>query len=191
MIKKDRGYQRTHLRAPYNEVVLFEADDFVHKTETINISEGGLLLTNLPTFPAEELTPMMLALPQMPYFKNYSLDKLKDYDQSLLSKKVIRAKSQMVRRMGATSNVHDAFIPKIGVKFTDIEPASKKIIKEYVDVFSSNIIYLQVIIDSINADVENRDKVYFIAKYLGYDPEMKIAELRRIVAHDYISLQWL
>ena len=68
-----RDYQRKHLRAPYKEPVLYVDDNFVFKASTLNISEGGLLLDQIPHFPEDEdEVPIMLSLPQFPYFKNFS-----------------------------------------------------------------------------------------------------------------------
>ena len=60
-----------------------------------------------------------------------------------------------------------------------------------MDVFASNLIYLQVLIDNISSEEQGLEKVRALSGILNYDPEMKISQLRRDVHQDYLSLQWL
>jgi hypothetical protein len=66
----------------------------------------------------------------------------------------------------------------------------QKYISEYVSVFASNLIYLQMLIDSWNTDEDIRLKTRALADILGYQKIEKISELRRQIGHDYQSLQW-
>jgi hypothetical protein len=192
MFVEKKDYQRTYLRAPYKEVVLYIDDNFVFKAGSLNISEGGLLLDQVPHFP-ENLNdvPIMICLPQFPYLKNYTIDKLHSFSEDIFPKKVIRLKCKMVRKIGIKSKVDEVFTSQIGLKFTDLDPVSKKAINEYVNVFASNIIYLQVLIDSLHADKKNLEKIRLLSSILSYEPGMKIAQLHKTVQHDYQSLQWL
>lgn len=191
-IVAERDYQRKHLRAPYKEPILYVDDDFVFKAHTLNISEGGVLLDQIPHFPEKDIeVPLMIALPQFPYFKNFSLEKLHEFSSDIFPKKVVRLKCKVVRKIGIKSKVDEAFVSRVAVSFTEISPPAKKIIKEYVDVFASNLIYLQVLIDNIHTEEKNLEKIRTLANILHYDAEMKIAQLRKDVQHDYISLQWL
>lgn len=190
-MKAQRGYQRIHLRAPYKESALFVCDDYVFRAHTLNISEGGMLLDQIPKFPEGEYVPLMLALPQFPYFKNFSLAKLENFVGDLFPKKVVRLKCQVVRRVGVKSEVDQVFTSRIGVKFTQMDPLIQKTIADYVSVFASNLIYLQVLIDSLHADEQNLLKIRALSVILGYSKNEKIAQLRKDVMHDYQSLQWL
>ena len=76
-------------------------------------------------------------------------------------------------------------LPRVYDDFTQMA------IKEYVKVFSSNLIYLQVLIDSLNTDEKNIEKARLLASILGYDKDQKISVLFKKVQHDYQSLQWL
>lgn len=192
MFLKERDYRRKHLRAPYKFEVLFEDDSFVHKARALNISEGGVFLDRIPHFPSKENVPLMMSLPQYPYFKNYDLLKLKSFSLDLFATKVIRVKARMVRRTGETSEVDKIFSgAKVGLSFTEIDQYTQKMIADYVDVFASNLIYLQVLIDSLHADEKNLEKIRVLGKILGYDPQMKLAMLRKTLGQDYLSLQWL
>jgi hypothetical protein len=190
-MKKERGYQRAHLRAPFRGPVLFGDGDYIHKARAVNLSEGGLLLDELPEFPAMERVPLMLQIPTHTYFKNFTLIKLQTFSPDLLPAKVIRAQAQMVRRLGATTDVDDVFQPRFGIQFLNLGEAERRIINEYVSVFASNLIYLQMLIDSWNTDEDIRLKTRALADVLGYTSQSKVAELRHAVTLDYRSLQWL
>lgn len=190
-MKTQREYQRLHLRAPYKEPILFVHDGFVFKAHTLNISEGGMLLDQIPQFPEGEDVPLMISLPQFPYFKNFTLSKLENFVHDLFPKKVVRLKCQVVRKIGIKSEIDQVFTSRIGIRFTSIDPLVQNKISEYVNVFASNLIYLQVLIDSIHADEQNIKKVRALSSILGYPNEQKISQLRKDVMHDYQSLQWL
>jgi hypothetical protein len=186
-----KNYQRLHLRAPYHENILFSDEGFVFKAQTLNISEGGILLDKLPHFPSREDVPMIISLPQFPYFKNFTLERLKLFTPNFFEAKVLRVKCQMVRRINTTTDINQVFISRIGIKFTEIGRVEQKIIADYVETFSSNLIYLQILLDSIQADKKNLEKVQILSKILGYELDLKIALLRKQVTDDYRSLQWL
>lgn len=189
---EDRGYQRTHLRAPFKEPVLFVDDNFVFKASTLNISEGGMLLDQIPHFPEdEEEVPIMVSLPQFPYFKNFNLEKLQNFSSDIFPKKIVRVKAQMVRRIGLESKTDEVFVSKVGLKFTDVSPQALKQISDYVNVFASNLIYLQMLIDTINTSEKNLHKIRVLSEILNYKVDIKIAQLYKEVQHDYRSLQWL
>lgn len=187
-----RDYQRKHLRAPYKEPVLYVDDNFVFKASTLNISEGGLLLDQIPHFPEDEdEVPIMLSLPQFPYFKNFSLEKLHNFSSDIFPKKVVRVKAQMVRKIGMESKADEVFVSRIGLRFTEVSAQAQKQIFDYVNVFASNLIYLQMLIDTIHANEKNLEKIRALSEILQYPVDMKIAQLYKQVQHDYRSLQWL
>ena len=185
-----RDYQRKHLRAPFKKEILFGANDFVFKAHTLNISEGGMLLDQIPYFPDNDLVPMMIGLPQYPYFKNFDLHKLKSYSAELFKAKIIRARCKVVRKVTTKSKAEDVFTSRVGVQFIEVAPTAQKIIADYVDVFSSNLIYLQLLIDNINSYDDSLERVRTLANILHYPYDMKIAQMRKDVTHDYQSLQW-
>jgi hypothetical protein len=191
MMKKDKNYQRNHLRAPFRHFLLYADDDHVHKARGLNVSEGGMLLDMVPYFPDTDDVSFMTALPQYPYFKNFSLEKLKGFSKELFPSKVIRGKLQLVRRIQLSSSVEEVFLSRIGCRFTEISENDKRAIAEYVDVFASNLIYLQIMIDLVNSEKEYLEKVRVLADILGYNGDEKISVLKKTITHEYISLQWL
>lgn len=185
------GYQRKHLRAPCFTQVLYACDDYIFKAETLNLSEGGMLLKALPHFPSNEVVPSMILIPQYPPFINYSLDKLKEFSQDLFPSKVVRVKARMVRRLGETSNVDEVFKARIGIQFVEVEPDAKKIISDYVSIYSANLVHLQTLIETVNSSEDSLEKSRILAGILGYNPDDKISVLKTRVQQDYKSLQWL
>jgi hypothetical protein len=182
MLKSDRGYQRKHLRAPYRFEALYAYNSKMYKVACLNISEGGMLLQGLDFFPQQE-TQILLSLPQFPPFKNFTNEKLKDFTLDLFPKKVIPAKVKLVRldKTGLTA----------GVQFVQLSAPHQKFIAEYVESLLSNIIHLLTLIDSVNFDPDCLVKTRQMSQLMGYGSEIKIAQLRQIITHEYRSLQWL
>lgn len=188
----DRDYQRLYLRAPYKERVLYKDNDFVFHAKSLNISEGGLLMDEIPHFPeVGEICSLMLAIPSYPYFKNYTFEKLKEHNNDLLSLSIIKVRGEVVRKLGIDSVIDQLFLSRVGIRFESLGGSDKKIISNYVDVFASNLIYLQVLLDNIEHNKENLEKIRLISHYLGYDDQEKLSLLSKQISHDYQSLQWL
>ncbi|HXH74916.1 MAG TPA: PilZ domain-containing protein [Bacteriovoracaceae bacterium] len=188
---KQKNYQRRHLRAPFKENVLYADGTYVFRARSLNLSEGGILLDQLPSFPASDDVPLMLSLPQMPYLKNFSLIKMQTFSKELFSRHVIRVSAKMVRREELSQNLDNIFRSRIGLQFVKLGAHEQKLIEEYVSTFSSNLIYLQTLIDSFNTDEETKVRARTLGKILGYTETDRIAHLRALVTHDYKSLQWL
>jgi hypothetical protein len=186
-----KSYQRKHLRAPFRETVLYADGDYVLKGSAVNISEGGLLLDQLPSFPSSDHVPILLSIPQLPSLKNFSLLKMQTFSKELFGRHVIRLTAKLVRREQLSQNLDNLFRSRFGLEFVKISAFDQRYIEEYVTTFSSNLIYLQTLIDSFNTDDETKVRVRTLAKILGYDCTEKIAHLRAEVTQDYKSLQWL
>jgi hypothetical protein len=127
MIKK--SYQRRHLRAPFKETVLYADGSYVLKATALNISEGGLLIDELPSFPETDQVPIMISLPQLPSLKNFSLLKMQTFSPELFSKHVIRVKAKMVRREQLSQNLDNLFRSRFGLEFIRISPVDQKYIE--------------------------------------------------------------
>lgn len=186
-----KNYQRRHLRAPLKETLLYADGSHVLKARTLNISEGGFLIDQLPSFPENEVISMMVSLPQIPYLKNFNLLKLQTFSKELFKRHVIRAQGKVVRKEELSQNLDNLFRSRFGIEFVEINPQDRKYIEEYITAYSSNLIYLQTLIDSWSSDEETKIKTRTLAGILGYSAEEKIAQLRSKVFHDYKSLQWL
>ncbi len=189
MMKK--SYQRRHLRAPFRENVLYADTHFVLKAKALNISEGGMLIDELPSFPSNDKVPLLLSLPQLPSLKNFNLLKMQTFSKELFPRHIIRVQAKLARREQLSQNLDNLFRSKFGLEFTRISSIDQKYIEEYVGTCSSNLVYLQTLIDSFNTDEETKIRVRTLAKILGYDNLDKISQLRSQVTSDYRSLQWL
>lgn len=186
-----KNYQRRHLRAPFKESILYADGPHVLKAKALNISEGGLLLSELPSIPNDNEIGIMISLPQLPNLKNFGLLKMQTFSKELFGKRVIRARGRLVRRDELSQNLDNIFQSRFGLEFTVLGKEEQKSIEEYISTFSSNIIFLQTLIDSFNTDEETKVRTRALAKILGYDHTEKISQLRSLVIHDYKSLQWL
>ncbi len=186
-----KNYQRKYLRAPFRDSILYADGDYVLRGTTLNISAGGLLIDELPSFPEKDEVPLMLSLPQLPVLKNFSIIKMQTYSTELLARKVIRARAQLVRREELSQSLDNIFRTKFGLQFTLVNEIDQKHIEDYVMTFASNLIFLQTLIDSFNSDEETKIKTRLLAGILGYKDTERISHLRATVSHDYKSLQWL
>lgn len=191
MTSSGSDYQRRYLRAPYKKDVLFVDEDFVFKAQTLNISEGGLLLDQVGHFPGEKKVTFLVEIPEFPLFKNFTLEKLQAFSYDSVLSRVIRFKAKMVRSIKIESSIDGVFTSKIGLSFVDVAAIDQLKVSSYVENFSSNLVYLQVLIDTLATDESQIKKIRLLAHYLGYSDQMKISYLRKIVEHDYKSLQWL
>jgi hypothetical protein len=186
-----KTYQRRHLRAPYREDLLFADGPYVLKARAQNISEGGLLLSEIPSFPAADEVPVLLAVTKIPSMKNFTLLKLQTFTREIFTRHVIRAKARMVRRQQLAGNLDNLFNVRIGLEFVRIDPADQRCLEEYVGNFAANLILLQTLVDSFNTDEETRLRARSLAQILGYGGTDRIAQLRTEVTADYKGLQWL
>ena len=97
---KPKNYQRKHLRAPFKETVLYADGNYVLKARALNISEGGLLMDEMPSFPETDDVAIMISLPQLPSLKNFSVLKMQTFAKELFQHKVIRAKRAVISKLG-------------------------------------------------------------------------------------------
>lgn len=186
-----RGYQRRYLRAPYRQEILYSSEDFIFKARAVNISEGGLLLDQISHFPEDNILAFMVILPQYPLFKDFTLAKIMAYDPTSMEPKIVRFKAKMARKIGLETKIDGVFASQIGLQIKDVSQFDQAKISSYVDVFASNLIFLQVLLDSLHSHKSNLVKIRKVSEYLGYEKDMKLALLRKIVQEDYRSLQWL
>lgn len=182
-----KGFQRHHLRSPLTSDVLYVSDGHVHKGRSVNISEGGVLLENLPHVPEINAMPLMMALPQLPSFSQLSPDYLKTMEITHFDRKIIRSKARLVRSFEGHSVVEKVFVQKIGCEFVLPSEEVQKDIADYVQMSAKNIVYLLGLFQK-SSQVEVLRNV---AKILGYDDQEKLPLLRQKVLHDYQSLESL
>ena len=187
----ERDYQRKYLRAPYWQYVLFLDKGHVFKGRGLNISEGGILLDEIGHLPEDEVNDFLVYLPEYPLFKNYNFEKIMNFNPEHFTGQSIRFKAKLVRRNNSSNHVNGVFLSQIGFEMVEISKVNLMKLSHYIDVFSGNLIYLQVLLDNINSDKNNLLKFRKLASYLGHNYEEKLSVMRVNIEHEYKSLQWL
>lgn len=186
--KKDPRFQRNYLRAPLKSVCLYVDGDYVFKARVLNISEGGILLSDLPHIPEINSLPLAIDLLEFPRLQTLSLEQVKALNIEEFSRKVLKTKARMVRSFEGQSNVEKVFVNFIGCEFYNPAPEFSLAVSQYVETFAKNTIYLLSLFESLGKRPEQLELLRAVASLLGYDHSMKIPLLRAKVLHDYQSL---
>ena len=184
--------KRLHLRAPLFSDVLYEDGDYAFKAQTLNISEGEVLLTKLPHVPEIGSIPMMIGLPQFPYLSTMQVQKVLELDFEKLPRQMIRLRARMVRQMENMTAVEKIFVTMIGLEFVSNSEETISIIKNYVECYAKNTIYLLTLFESRSS--KGGDQLQLLrhaSSLMGYDSTQKVALLRQKILHDYQSLESL
>jgi hypothetical protein len=180
-------FKRAYSRAPLVTEFLYEDEGNVLRAQAKNISEGGILLENLPHVPEIDLIPLMIDLPVYPIFSQMNNIRLMNAHNVDLERKILRVKAKIVRTFEASSEVDAIFVPMIGCEFVNPSVVALETICEYVNVFAKNTIFLLSLFE--NGSKKDVDCIRQVAKYLGYNSKAKLLVLRQKVLHDYQSLE--
>lgn len=184
--------KRLHLRAPLLSPVLYEDGDYAFKAQTLNISEGGVLLTKLPHVPEINAIPLMLGLPMFPVFSTLPVQKVLELDFEKLPREMVRLRARMVRQMENMTAVEKIFVTLIGCEFVGNSEETINVIRRYVECFAKNTIYLLTLFESrAGRGGDQLQLLRHVSGLMGYDPNLKIALLRQKILHDYQSLESL
>lgn len=183
--------QRRHLRAPVNDDILYICDDFVLSGRCVNISEGGLLLSELGKVPEERQFEILMPLIQYPEFSKLSSQKVIGIERSSFETEIIRAKVDVVRSFEGMSEVQKILMKSIGTKFVQLGTADKALVQSFVQTFAKNLVFLLTLFESKSAKGVNVVYLRKIADLLGYESTLKLPLLRQKVLHDYQSLESL
>lgn len=189
--------RRAHLRAPLKSFLLYEDDSYVFKARTLNISEGGILIEQLPNLPVQSIISIMISLVDIPVLHNITWSEIKRISKKnflpemFFEREIIRARSKIVRSFKDKSSVDNVFIQKIGCSFIEMPLESRKRIRKYVSIFTKNIVFLLGLFESVNNKDSNIEIIRSLAHILGYRKDEKISILRQQVLHDYQSLDSL
>lgn len=187
----DPRLQRKYLRAPLKSQALYVDGEHVFKSRILNVSEGGVLLSELPHIPEINSLPIALNIIHYPRFSGMSLDELKQLSVDDFTRTILKTKVRMVRSFENQSNVDRVFINFIGCEFYNPSAEFKLVIFQYVETFAKNTVYLLSLFESLGNRSEQLETLRTVAHLLGYDRRMKIPLLRAKVLHDYQSLESL
>ncbi len=190
-MKKNTKFQRKHIRAPLKSEALYIDENSVFKARTLNISEGGILLSELPHVPEINAIPMMVALIHYPKLGTLSPEKIKSLNTDSFSRSIIKLKARMVRTFEGKSTVEKLFLTHIGCELYPLSEDTQKEIVDYVNTFAKNTVYLLSLFESNHHKKEQVELVRKVAEILGYDSTMAMPLLRLKVLHDYQSLESL
>lgn len=188
---KDPRLQRKFLRAPLKSICLYVDGEHVFKARVLNISEGGILLSELPHIPEINSLPLAIDLVAFPRLQNLNLDQLKSLNADEFERIILKTKGRMVRTFENQSNVDKIFVNFIGCEFFNPTPDFKIAVFHYVETFAKNTVYLLSLFESLGNRTEQLELLRTVAHILGYDRRMKIPLLRAKVLHDYQSLESL
>ncbi len=183
------NFKRLHLRAPLKTSALYLVDDFALKGSILNISEGGLLLENLPSVPDIKAIPLMFPLIDYPEFSLLHPEVLLGLKVLFLEKKIVRMKARIVRSFEGFSDVDRVFVTKIGCEFVSSSDKCKEYISDYVARYAKNLIYFLGLFEGRGQKADRNKLLRKTAGLLGYDSEMQIAQMRLKALHDYQSLE--
>lgn len=182
-------FQRQHLRAKLSSDALYVDDENVFKAKTINISEGGVLLSELPHVPEINSLPVAIKLIEYPKFSSLSYDQILNLNIDDFDNTIIKTKLRMVRSFSNQSNVDKVFVNFIGCEFYNPSNDVKVLINQYVEVYAKNTVYLLNLFEALRTKADLIDVLRHVAFLMGYDRRMKVPLLRAKVLHDYQSLE--
>jgi len=189
--KSDPRLQRKFLRAPLKSICLYVDGEHVFKARVLNISEGGILLSEFPHIPEINSLPLAIDLLQFPRLQGLTLDQLKHLNPEEFPRSILKTKARMVRTFEGQSPVDRIFVNFIGCEFFNPTSEFKMAVFQYVETFARNTVYLLSLFESLGNRTEQLELLRTVAHLLGYDRRMKIPLLRAKVLHDYQSLESL
>ena len=180
--------QRHYLRAPVQDEIVYVCDEYVLKGKCVNISIGGLLLSDLGRVPDSNMFSILLPLIQYPDFGKTSHKKTLAMDRSSLEIEIVRANVEIVRSFEGHSDIEKVLVNNFGTRFTHLESVDKSLILSFVQTFTKNLIHLLTLFESHGSRGANIAYLRKVSSLLGYNGQAKLAVLRQEVLHDYQSL---
>jgi hypothetical protein len=183
-----RPYKREHLRAGYQEEIITYSDDLSYLVSSYNISEGGMLIGDFPFFPQEENLWMILKIPRLPHLKNFTLYDLKNSGLPSPEFDIIKVFGRLIRHE-QNQKLSEVLSSRYGFQFLNLSSNTKNIIKNYVDSFASNLIYIRILFDEINSSKIQLEKCRLLLSYMGFK-NLKISQVKKIIDYQYDNLQW-
>lgn len=186
-----KSFRRAHLRAPLNTGVLYVDGDYVYRCGVDNISEGGILLTEIPHIPEINAIPLMLCLPRFPEFSTCSHESLIASSVKDFPMDIVRVRAKMVRQFDKKAELDAIFTKNVGCQFILPNETTKELIASYVRVMAKNTIFLLGLFEQKTKNEHNLKLIRKVSGLLGHREDEKLSLLRLKVLHDYQSLESL
>lgn len=184
-------FRRAHLRAPIKRDILFIDEDYALKARALNISEGGILLESLPRVPEIKSIPLMIPVPHIPELYQLTQEQILSLNSDGFEGEVARFKARLVRSFEGVSEVDKIFVTKIGCEFVSPKDREINLVKDYVQRFAKNLIFLLGLFEGRGFSNKTPQMLRKCSEILGYDAELPVAQLRLKALHDYQSLESL
>lgn len=183
-------FKREYLRAPLKSSVLYDSDGNLLHASVVNISEGGILVANLPHYPEKKDFFLLLDLIAYPTFSRLSYEKIISLELEQFERNILNVKCKIVRTFEGMSSVEKLFINNIGVQFAELTGKNQALVHDYVEVYKRNIVYFLGLFEDSQADEKNR-LIRKLAYLFGYGETISLPELRSQIQYEYQSLEKL
>ena len=145
--------QRQYLRAPVNDEILYICDDYVLKGNCVNISQGGVLLSELGMVPDKTKFSALIPLIQYPEFSKLNSQKVLSLERSSFEVEIIRVQVDIVRSFEGMSDVDKILMKNIGARFSDLASFDETMIQSFVETFAKNLIHLLTLMANLTLGV--------------------------------------
>ena len=178
--------RRKHLRAPLYTNVIYKGGDGVQKAIMENISEGGALISQVSSVPAEKNFDIFLDIPDLPNFSNLPIADVLSLGAENFRHHIFHAELEVRREFnrGETEIC-------LGCEFLKIDEEANKLIKTYVSNYASNIVFTLSLFEQGVHRQEIKNLIEKTVHLLNYPKVEKMSELRQKLLHDYQSLESL
>jgi hypothetical protein len=185
----EKKYKRTALRSPMKSNFLFCLGNTVGKSKTLNISQGGLLMEEIPGIKVGDVFPIMVEMPKIPILSLIPEKKIYHLDPIKFERGIIRTEVEVVRNFKGQTSFKGGEIGQMGGKFFQMPKMLEGEINDYVISFRKNVVYILNIIVDLGQGKRQMPLLKHISFLLGYEVQDNISLLRQKVLHDYQSLE--
>jgi hypothetical protein len=184
--------KRRHLRAPLRFEFLYEDEGHVLKGKIKNISEGGILLSEISKIPAINRLPVLIPITHYPEFSQLGTEKLLSISNDhRFPKTILRMRAKIVRTFKGQSDAEKVFVDNIGCEFVTPSENDLAVVRQYVSIFARNVIYMLNLFENAGRSKETVECIRKMALLFGYQEMERLPLLRQKLLHDYQSLESL
>ena len=152
---KEKKYKRAHLRAPLKSQAICSYDEQVYLGKTLNISEGGLLITDLYNVSGSNSLYFMVDLPSYPNFSEFGKEEILNLDWNSFERDVLRMNGSIVRSFDYQGEkLH-------GCSFSSISEGGVGVIKNYVKIVIMTSLFKNLKVVTSDLQQKNLMKLNF------------------------------
>jgi hypothetical protein len=170
-----------------NNECLLKVEDQISKGFVLNISEGGLLISEVESLPQEDQFTVFIEIPLLPDFTKLSTSELMLIGKESFEREIVGTIVEVRRNQ----QKEDTKLYEIGCEFVDIRREAQERISDYVRNFSVNTVFSLTLFEQGTHREEVKNLIRQCAGLLNYEPGMSMAKIREKLLHDYQSLESL